>query len=121
MAHYYNKKRLPAPILKEGDKVYLVRKNILTNRPSNKLDWKKIGPYKIDKKLSDTNYKILFPEGTKIHPVFHVSLLEPAPKEAPLETDHNVYTAQKQAIEYQVETILGHRFDSKGRIEYLVK
>lgn len=123
MAHYYNKKRLPAPILKEGDKVYLVRKNILTNRPSDKLDWKKIGPYRIDKKLSDVNYQIAFPQGTKIHPVFHVSLLEPAPETIPLETDNEVFTARGQALEYQVERIVGHRFDSRNgpKIEYLVK
>ena len=36
-----DKNRIEGPILKEGDKVYLNRKNLRTKRPSDKLDFKK--------------------------------------------------------------------------------
>ncbi|KAM4065521.1 reverse transcriptase (RNA-dependent DNA polymerase) [Hirsutella rhossiliensis] len=37
MSTHYNRKRLQGPIFQEGDMVYLVRRNIKTKRPSNKL------------------------------------------------------------------------------------
>jgi len=76
---YYDQRRKDAPILKKGDKVYLLRRNIKTKRPSNKLDFTKLGPFKIMEKISPVNYKLALPDGMRIHPVFHISLLEPAP------------------------------------------
>lgn len=52
--------------------------NIKTNRPSDKLDYRKLGPYKILKKIKEVNYELELPETIKLHPVFHVSLLEKA-------------------------------------------
>ena len=49
-AIYYNKKRLIRPLLFSGDMVYLLRKNVKIKRLSNKLDHKKLGPFKIKKK-----------------------------------------------------------------------
>jgi hypothetical protein len=115
-AKHYNKKRLKGPIFERGDKVYLNRKNIKTKRPSNKLDFKKLGPFKIEKKISDTNYKLSLPKGMKIHPVFHISLLEPAPKDARLQTD--VETEDND--EYEVEQILDKRTQGT-KTEYLIK
>ena len=47
---YANKKRLAGPTLKEGDPVYLVRKNIKTKRLSLKLDHTKLGLFRIKEK-----------------------------------------------------------------------
>ena len=59
--------------------VYLSSKNIKTTRPSKKLDWKQLGPFKIAKQISDVSYKLDLPHAMKtMHNVFHVSLLEPA-------------------------------------------
>jgi hypothetical protein len=76
---YYNRKHSVGPTLKEGDKVYLLRKNIATKRPSDKLDHKKLGPFEIAKIKSLVNYRLKLPKTIKIHPVFYMSLLKPAP------------------------------------------
>ena len=117
MKQYHDKGRRDAPTLKRGDKVYLLRRNIRTKRPSNKLDFKKIGPFKILEKRSTVNYKLELPKGMRIHPVFHISLLEPAPKNAKIQTDIEV---EPDEGEYEVEEILDRRV--KGRQEeYLIK
>jgi hypothetical protein len=67
------------PTLKKGDKVYLLRKNIATKRLSDKLDHKKLGLFKIAKIKSLVNYRLKLLKTIKIHPVFYVSLLKPAP------------------------------------------
>ncbi|GME32536.1 reverse transcriptase domain protein [Neofusicoccum parvum] len=84
MSRYYDRRHQEAPELKEGDKVYLLRKNIKTKRPNNKLDFKKIGPFEIAEKLGKVNYRLKLPKTMRIHPVFHVALLEPAPANATL-------------------------------------
>ena len=117
MKRYYDKGRRDAPTLKRGDKVYLLRCNIRTKRPSNKLDFKKIGPFEVLEKRSTVNYKLELPKGMRIHPVFHISLLEPAPKNAKIPTDIEV---EPDEGEYEVEEILDRRV--KGRQEeYLIK
>jgi hypothetical protein len=40
--HYIDKKRLKRSVLKERDKIYILRRNIKIKRPNDKLDWKKI-------------------------------------------------------------------------------
>ena len=47
MAKHANKKRSKGPDLRKGGMVYLLRKNIKTKRPSDKLDHTKLGPFKI--------------------------------------------------------------------------
>ena len=83
-AMYYNQKHSVGPTLKEGDKVYLLRKNIVIKRPSDKLDHKKLRPFEITKKKGPVNYRLKLLKTIRIHPVFYVSLLEPAPLGAPL-------------------------------------
>jgi hypothetical protein len=58
MASYYNKGYSVRPMLKKGDKVYLLRKNIKTLRLSDKLDNKKIGPYEIDEAIRTINFRL---------------------------------------------------------------
>lgn len=104
------------PSFKEGDKVYLARKNIKTKRPSDKLDYKQIGPFKVKRKISDTNYELSPPRSMQIHPIFHISLLEPAPPRAQLDKT----TELEDEGEYEVEKILDHRGEGP-QTEYLVK
>ena len=62
--------------------VYLLRKNIKTKRPSDKLDHIKLGPFKIQKKLESIIFRLELSASIRIHPVFHILLLELAPKNA---------------------------------------
>ena len=88
MKEYYDKHRLEGPCLERGDKVYLISRNIRTNRPSKKLDFKKIGPFRVDERISDNNYRLSLLATMRLRTyVFHISLLEPAPRNARLATD----------------------------------
>ena len=71
-------------LLKEGDKVYLLRKNIATKRLSDKLDHKKLRPFKIIEIKSLVNYRLKLLKTIKIYLVFYISLLELAPLGSPL-------------------------------------
>jgi len=44
---YYNVKRSKGPDLKEGDKVWLLHKNFKSRWLSKKLDYIRLGPFKI--------------------------------------------------------------------------
>ena len=81
--YHYNKYRLEGPNLRKGDHVYLLRKNLKTKRPSDKLDYKKFGPFFIKRCIKNTSYKLQLLSSMKIHSVFHILLLEPAPEGAP--------------------------------------
>ena len=59
------------------DKVWLLSSNIRTERPSKKLDWKRLGPFTITERIGLQAYRLNLPQSMKIHPVFHISLLEP--------------------------------------------
>jgi len=104
MALYSNGKRQMGPDFKKGEKVYLLRRNIKTKRPSTKLDHQKLGPFEIEEQLGPVSYKLKLPASMKIHSNFHVSLLEKAPASA--ETPDNVELDEDTDKEYVVEEIL---------------
>lgn len=95
-----------------GEKVWLNRRNIRTKRPSSKLDWKMIGPFKIIKKHGKNAYKLDLPPSYRIHDVFHVSLLErdPTQGESPLD----VGVDEDNTREYMVEAIRDSRVFKPG-------
>jgi len=55
----------------------LNRKNLRIKRPMEKLDHKKFGPFVVKRKVGSRAYEVELPARWDIHPVFHVSLLEP--------------------------------------------
>src|SRR6201996_9495398 len=73
----YDCHRKPDPNLKSGDMVWALPRNIHTTRLSKKLDWKKIGPFKITSKIGSNAYKLDLPALMRIHNTFYISLLEP--------------------------------------------
>ena len=72
-----NRRRRPAPQLLPGAKVWLLRRNISTIRPSSKLDVRRLGPFQILGQVGTSSFRLDLPSSIHIHPVFHVSLLEP--------------------------------------------
>jgi hypothetical protein len=54
-AIYHNRKRSLGPNISEGDKVYLLRRNFKTSRPSDKLDYTKLGPFLVTERRGDVN------------------------------------------------------------------
>ena len=76
-ARYYDRKYKPVEF-EPGDLVWLNASHISTTRPSKKLDWKQLGPFKVLKRIGLQAYKLDLPPTMRhIHNVFHVSLLEP--------------------------------------------
>ena len=118
--------RLPAPEFKIGDKAYVKAKFFRTTRPSKKLSDKSLGPYEIIAKPSRASFTLrLPPEFRAVHPVYHVSMLEPAPVSAipgrttepppPVEIDGD--------MEYEIAEILDTKLDRRRRCKllYLVR
>ena len=123
---YANRKRLPAPAYEIGDEVWLDARNIRTQRPSKKLDWKNLGPYQVSKKISSHAYRLELPESMKIHPVFHVSLLRPATRTVDQIPGQNALPPEPVVIdneeEYFVDSVEGLRYNKRRRLyEYHVK
>jgi hypothetical protein len=75
-ARYYNAKHKRVEFA-VGDKFWLLSPNIRTERPSKTLDWKRLGPYIVEQRIGLQAYRLKLPLSMKIHPVFHVSLLDP--------------------------------------------
>jgi len=69
----------PAPDFKVGDKVFVKAKFFRTTWPSKKLSEKYLRPYKIIAQPSTLLLILHLPESIRsVHPVFYVSMLEPA-------------------------------------------
>jgi len=67
MRKYYNLKKSKELDLKEGDKVWLLYKNFKLRQLSKKLDYVKIGLFKIIVKISEVIYKLDLPAKIKIY------------------------------------------------------
>jgi hypothetical protein len=82
-AMYYNRRREPAPVFTQGDRVWLDGSDIATNRPSSKLSHRRLGPFVVDKCVGRGAYcLILPPQLHRLHPVFpmvKLSLTHPDP------------------------------------------
>jgi len=121
-ARFHDQNAQPAPNFAPGDLVWLVRKHIRTARPSSKLDSTKLGPFKIVGPVGSRAFRLNLPQSMRrVHPVFHVSLLEPhlnndidgrvAPPPPPIEVTGDV--------EWEVEAILDSKM-IRGRLKYFV-
>jgi hypothetical protein len=117
-----NRKRLPAPQIQQGTKVWLDARHVRTTRPSRKLDWKRLGPYTVIRRVSPYAYELELPQSLRIHPVHHVSLLDPVAEDhlpgqvitppPPVEVEGDQ--------EYQVERVEDSRM-YRNQLQYLVR
>ncbi|MBW0528389.1 hypothetical protein O181_068104 [Austropuccinia psidii MF-1] len=75
---YVDKIRASPPVFNSGYLVWLSSKNIKSTRPTNKLSELWLRHLPILKKVSNHSYQLnLSSQWKSIHPVFHISLLEP--------------------------------------------
>jgi hypothetical protein len=102
--------------------VFLNRKNISLKFGIKKFAQKFFGPFQVLEQINPVTFKLALPASLPIHPVFHVSLLEPAPLDA--YPDQNSIPAPPiqvaDTLEFEVESILAVRGTGKKK-KYLVK
>ena len=114
----------PAPDFKVGDKVFVKAQFFRTTRPSKKLSEKYLGPYKIISQPGTLSFTLYLPESMRfVHPVFHVSMLEPAtsntfskriqPAPAPVIIDREP--------EYEISRIVDSKIDHQQACKLLYK
>jgi len=121
-AEQANNSRISGTKLEIGNKVWLLRQHVKTNRPSSQLDYKRIGKFRIIQKVSSYAYKLDLLMSIKIYPVFHISLLEPASTE-PLPGQIQLPTLPviiNDEPEYEVKEILISRIVGKT-LQYLAR
>jgi len=121
-----DKRRTPAPKIEVGDCVFILARFIKSTRPTKKLSEKYLGPFEVIGRPGTHSYLIKLPNHLRaIHPVFHVSQIEPAPLSnipncvnpppPPIEIDGN--------LEFEVAHILDSKLDRRRRdpLLYLVQ
>jgi hypothetical protein len=126
---YFDTNTREVPAYKAGDWVWLLRRNISTTRPSSKLDFKRLGPFRVDLPMGKDVYKLILPKDLScLHPVFHTSLLLPYvdPKSYPNRIGSKAPRGPASLKthfwdESDVEAFLGYRSPAKAAHEYLVR
>lgn len=124
MRQYYDRDHIKAPTYTPGDQVWLLRRRQHDSiRPSEKLDYKRIGPLQIIEVVGSSRsaYRLRLPAGDRSHNVFSVVDLEPyrvntipgreIPVPPPVVVGDRRY--------YEVEDILDSRI-RYGKLEYKV-
>ena len=110
-----DKKLKMAPQLKKGDKVYLLTKNWKTKKlKTKKLDNIKVRVFSVKEKTGPVNIKIQLPRDARVHPNFHISMIELADQSTPLQETFHYQPEEEQ--EFEVEQILARKSQ-----QYLVK
>jgi len=110
--------RLSAPEIKIGDNVFVLAKFIKTTRPLKKLSERYLGPFEVIGHPGTHSYLIKLPEHLRsIHPVFHISQLEPSPT-SQIPDRHNpppppIKTADH--LEFEVAQILDSKLDKRRK------
>ena len=117
MIHQTSRQRR-AVTFQEGEQVLLSTRNIRFRRCPTKLQRRYVGPFRIIQKISDVAYKLALPEGWKMHPVFHVSLLKKwreSEWSCPVDTEPELDVEFEPEDIYQIERILKWRRVKSGR------
>ncbi|MBW0520354.1 hypothetical protein O181_060069 [Austropuccinia psidii MF-1] len=120
---YADGNRTIPPDFQPGDKVWLASKNIKTARPTKKLSERWLGAFEFLKKIGSHAYHLKLPQQWKsVHPVFHVSLLEPV-KKSTISNQHQL-PPPPVIVEEQEECEVAQVLDLKlksGKLWYLVE
>jgi len=115
-------RRMPAPTFQPGDLVWVDGRNWQTGRPSQKLDNKHHGLYRVIQTIGTYAYEPNIPATIQKHRTFPVSLLHAAAEDLlPGQvTPPPLPVIIEGEEEWEVEEILDSR-RMRGRLQYLVK
>ena len=114
----------PAPDFKVGDKVFVKAQFFRTTQPSKKLSEKYLGPYEMISQPGTLSFTLCLPESMwSVHPVFHVSMLEP--------TTSNTFSKRIQPAsapviinrepKYEISWIVDSKIDRRWACKLLTK
>ena len=117
-----DRRRLPAPDFSIGQQVFVNAEHIRTTRPAKKLSEKFLGPFDIIARPGTHSWTLRLPDHLRtIHPVFHVSQLEPSVANTipnrtqspppPVEVDDD--------LEYEIAEILDSKIDNRRHCKLL--
>ena len=118
---YADKRRSPVTI-KVGDQVLLSSQNIALKHPgSRKMLPKWLGPFKVVSEVNPVAFKLELPPAlSRLHPVFHASLLKPYVSDGGPKPNPPPIVLEDGDILYEVEALLDKRHSGR-KTEYLVK
>ena len=117
-----DRRREPTPDFQVGQQVYVSAEHIRTTRPSKKLSEKYLGPFDIIACPGTHSFTLWLPEHLcAIHPVFHVSQLEPlVPNTIPNHTQPPPPPVEINGeIEYKIAEILDSKINDRRRCKLL--
>ena len=121
-----DKKRSPAPDFQVGQQAFVKAKFFRSTRPSKKLSEKFLGPFDILAKAGTHSFTLRLPDTIRgVHPVFHVSMLEPAtPNEIPNRVQSPPPPVDVQGeLEYEISEVIDSKIDRRRacKLLYLVR
>ena len=104
----------------EGDKVQLLYKIFISRRLSKKLDYVRLGLFKIVVKVLEVTYKLNLLARIKIYPIQYITILEPAYRDIELlGYKVDIYRGQEEDKQ-QVLKIISYK-DINNKIQYKIK
>jgi len=115
-------RRMPPPDFTLGESAYVREKYFCTRRPTKKLAEKYLGPYELIAQVGTHSFTLRLPEELRsVHPVFHVSMLEPhTPSTTPNRTELPPAPVEVEGdLEYEIAEILDTKIDKRRRCKLL--
>ncbi|QRW23751.1 Retrotransposable element Tf2 protein [Rhizoctonia solani] len=103
-----------------GEKVWLDGKNVELRTNSNKLDPKRLGPFKILEKISSHAYRLELPETLKIHDVFYVGCYQRARSPSQPFPERPLPLKHRRGGIVEVEKIIDSKTSTR-KVFYLIK
>ena len=118
-AKHTDARRILPPPLAVGDGVLVRSKNIMTKRPSKKLDCKYYGPFPIIGRIGTHAFRLRLPPVLRIHDVFHIDTLEPAPPKSDIKNRREDPPGPVESADgaYEVEKVLDSEYRGKMRTD----